>query len=154
MPQIANQDYNVIDFTQLPIYEAKERLYRAYLQCTAFDCIVIRPSDEGKYMDKILSIEEIDAEDFKAVTFAYEGGKEVYFIWTPLNINEGGYLMFAVDVPAYIVSADGFKLKPIIKDEVLTGVEETTEKVENNQLAQYFKDWMIGQPVEGEVTPK
>lgn len=151
MPQIANQDYNVIDFTQLPVYEARERLYRAYQQGTAFDCIIIRIglSVQGKYMDKILSIEEIDDEDFKAVTFVYKDSIEDYLTKAPLAIHESGCLMFEQDLPIYIVSADGFKLKPVVNDGVLTGVEETTEKVENDTPAQYFKEWMIGQPVEG-----
>ena len=146
MPQIANQDYNVIDFDVLPRYEAVERLYRAYLNGTAFDCVVkglegvrkvnfytLRPSGDA---DALI----LDEENF-------------YVIKAPLATDNGGYLVLQYDFEVNIVSADGFKLKPTVKDEVLTGVEVTTEKVEYNAPAQYFKDWMIGQPIEGGSNP-
>lgn len=144
MPQIANQDYNVIDFNVLPYYEAVERLYRAYLQGTAFDCVV----KQGKQVNKIIAYGELGEGDIVGIKF---GANLVYFIKAPLAVDDGGYLICRTTPTSifYIVSADGFKLKPVVQDRVLTGVEVTTEKVENDVYAQYFKDWMIGQPFTG-----
>lgn len=148
MPQIANQDYNFIDFTQLPIYEAVELLYRAYLQGTVFDCVVIKPAENGKDTFKVLDIKEVSVEEanIKGVWFMGFRDENGYFEKSPLTTDDSGFLIFK-DTPIFIVSDDGFKLKPTVKDEVLTGVEVTTEKVENNVNAQYFKEWMIGQPI-------
>ena len=148
MPQIANQDYNFIDFNVLPRYEAVERLYRAYLNGTAFDCVVKNLEGVGK----IIEYGEFQYGD--EVSLQFNAGEFIYTIKAALATDDSGYLVFKQYNPIYIVSADGFKLKPVVKDEVLTGVEVTAEKVENNAPAQYFKDWMIGQPIEGGVTPK
>lgn len=147
MPQIANQDYNFIDFNVLPLYEGLERLYRAYLQGTAFDCV----ARDGEKTEKIISYEEQTIRDVVFVTLKIFENVKRYILKAPLTTDESGFLIFKVEEPIYIVSADGFKLKPVVNDGVLTGVEETTEKVENNQPAQYFKEWMIGQPVEGGI---
>lgn len=144
MPQIANQDYNFIDFNVLPYYEGIERLYRAYLQGTALDCVF----KIGGKVNKVTTYEETESEGKVALLFSRSN---YYIIKAPLATDDRGYLIFNYDdFGYYIVSADGFKLKPVVKDGVLTGVEVTTEKVKNNVHAQYFKDWMIGQS----VTPK
>ena len=147
MPQIANQDYNFIDFNVLPNYEAIERLYRAYLNGTAFDCVV----KNREKVTKILDYAELQYGD--GVSLQFNQGEYIYIIKAPLGTDDIGCLVFKEYNPIYIVSADGFKLKPVVKDEVLTGVEVTAEKVENNAPAQYFKDWMIGQPIEGGSNP-
>lgn len=140
MPQIANQDYNFIDFDVLPYYEGIERLYRAYLNGTAFDCVVKR----GNAVNKIVAYEEVQYEG--GVSLQFNDGALFYIINGLLTTEDNGFL---ISDNIYIVSADGFKLKPVVNDDnILTGVEVTTEKVENNASAQYFKDWMIGQPVE------
>lgn len=149
MPQIANQDYNVIDFSVLPRYESIERLYRAYLNGTAFDCVV----RIGKRTNKIIAYEERAEDNIVYLDFKSQPSQYSYILKAPLATDGDNRLMFNDDFPTYIVSADGFYLKAVVKDGVLTGVEVTTEKIEPFEVAQYFKEWMIGQPVKG-VTPK
>lgn len=145
MPQIANQDYNVIDFDVVPTYEGVERLYRAYLQDTALDCVI----KLGKnVVEKIIGYEETESEGKVSLSFFTKTGFIDYALKSPLGTDSDGYLLFKQKNPIYIVSPDGFKLKPTVKDGVLTGVEVTTEKVLKTLRAQYFKEWMIGQPVE------
>ena len=141
MPQIANQDYNFIDFNVLPNYEAIERLYRAYLNGTALDCVV----KQGNAVDKIISYDEATPAGTTVLEFNSKLTPIRYVIKAPLVVDSNGFLKFKND--AHIVSADGFKLKAVVKDGVLTGVEVTAEKVENDALAQDFKDGMSGQPV-------
>lgn len=143
MPQIANQDYNVIDFNVLPYYEGVERLYRAYINGTAFDCI----ARENISVEKIIAYNADEEEGREYLLLKSFENAWTYIIKAPLATDVGGYLvLLEQDNPIYIVSADGFKLKSVVQDGVLTGVEVTTEKVLKIQPAQYFKEWMIGQP--------